>query len=256
MASRKSARQFEALELLVRDAAGPLRYLEAHQRELDHTLGLLRSAEQQIAGTPWERVYPDLLEQAENLVRQREWVASAIDHARWAERFEGLTDRLSEPHVRAATLVFAEQYDRAAGELEHAMPSALVSAVEEAGNAMVSSEEADDPRTPTASQEAQTAEHFAATLDAFIALGLSGRDLALNATVTSWLATVRAVQRASGYRAARRALGAFIWVAIAVTWAGWLVEDAGKSTSEAFTDVMLPVLLAVWFTTGGKSSRD
>jgi len=103
-------------------------------------------------------------------------------------------------------------------------------------------------------QPGGTQDDFIPTLDAFIALGLAGKDLTVNTTAVAWLLTVRQVHRVSGRKAARQALIVFIYVAITVAGAAWMVNDDMTPSEATFIAAAVPltVLVSVWNKLGGE----
>ena len=82
----------------------------------------------------------------------------------------------------------------------------------------------------------------------------TGKDLAVNTTALAWLVTVREVNHLWGRKAARQALALFIYVAVTVAGAAWMLNH-GKTASEAtFIAAALPltVLVSVWNRLGGE----
>jgi hypothetical protein len=161
--------------------------------------------------------------------------------------------------LEAARPSWADRYDGVIGHLDFPLPPSLAPLIEEAGRALAQSESpavegaaADEELTD---DDAEPSDEFTTAIDAFVALGLAGRNLAVNSTALAWLLTVRQVERAWGRKAARQALATFIAIGVTLFGAAWLVNDANKHTSEAVLTtaaVTLAVLLHVWGKVGGE----
>ncbi len=153
-----------------------------------------------------------------------------------------------------------QQYPDLLRGVHFQVPTTLMPVIEEASRALADSEFTaveSDGGSRMAADDVQADGDFTAALDAFIAVGLAGKDLLAN-TALPCLLTVRQVRRVWGYKAARQALAVFIAVTVTVFWAAWLVNDAGKAPSEALAIASAPplatlaVLVTVWGRGNGK----
>ena len=120
----------------------------------------------------------------------------------------------------------------------------------DAANRAVEQTESAEP-VPTAPEEVEGAPSL---LDGLIAVGLAGRDLAINSTTLAWLITIRQVRRACGSAAARKV--AVIMMATALTVVGilWSAADGEVPGTAVFTGLscLVAVLALVLPSLGGE----
>ncbi|WP_139307038.1 hypothetical protein [Modestobacter sp. DSM 44400] len=177
----------------------------------------------------------------------------------WLPLYAEILKKVTGPVIEAANDTLAGQVDDLVQRLYSQVLTCAMPAIEEAAGALADSDlTIVDAEDDTGVADWYDAGEFASTLDAFIAVGLTGRDLVVNTWAVAQLATVRQVQQLWGRKAARMTLAVFISAAVTVAVAAWLVDNGDKSVSEAFTTAavgtfgILAVLLAVWNSIGGE----
>lgn len=91
-------------------------------------------------------------------------------------------------------------------------------------------------------------------LDALIAVGLTGRDLTINATTLAWLITIREVRRAWGSAATRKMVVVMLATSLTLLGVLWSAADGEVPGTAVFTGIsaLVAVLALVLPNLGGE----
>jgi hypothetical protein len=160
------------------------------------------------------------------------------------------------PAVDTFSRSFAAQYDVLVKKLDDPLldsTSSVASTIADLGDALERSEHS--APADHGEQGSDPGDEFIATIDAFIAVGLAGRDLVVNTTVLAWLIVVRQVDRVWGRKLARQALAIFITAAVTLTLTAWTVVEGNQPLSAAVVGAVgtpLSILMAIWGKLGGE----
>jgi hypothetical protein len=186
--------------------------------------------------------------------RESAVAAAAASTVSWAQSHQAAFQS-------AVTKLHSAQFGGLVAELtdpNRSVSGPVTQALEEVRNALndgLRSTATSSAHEATAADPEWAPDEFTAALDAFIAVGLAGKDFLVNSMTLAWLLTLRQVDRAWGRKAARQALAGFIAAAATLVLTAWLVGDADKATSEALVmaaPLPLGILVAIWSKVGGK----